>query len=139
MPRTRLLPAAVLVAAGGAVHLQLWLGGYRGIPFIGPWFVANAAASAVIAGALLLTADRRVAAAGLALSLSSLAALVLSRTVGLFGFLERTWTDQAVAATGAEIGAVVALALGLSAASHPVARPVPVVAEAERIDTRRAA
>ena len=139
MHRTRLVPAAVLVAAGGVVHLQLWLGGYRGIPFIGPWFVANAVVSAVIAGALLITADRRVAAAGLALSLSSLAALVLSRTVGLFGFLERTWTDQAVAATGAEVGAVVALALILFVASGPVATPVPVLAEVERIDTRRAA
>ena len=139
MRRTRLVPAAVLVAAGGVVHLQLWLGGYRGIPVIGSWFVANAVASAVIALALLVTGNRRVAAAGLALSVSSLAALVLSRTVGLFGFLERTWTDQAVAATGAEVGAVVALALGLVVASRPEARPAPVLAEVERIDPRRAA
>ncbi len=126
MSRTALLPAAALVAIGGFIHLQLWSGGYRGIPLIGPWFVANMVASAVIAVALLATADRRVALAGLALSLASLAALVLSRTVGLFGFLETTWTERALSATGAELGAIVALALALSGRASASLRALPL-------------
>lgn len=142
MPRTTLLPAAALVAIGGLIHLQLWSGGYRGIPVIGPWFVANAVASAVIAIALVAAARRPVALAGVVLSLASLAALVLSRTIGLFGFLETTWTDQAVAAVAAEVGAFVALAVAL-ARRPPSARiralPATPTGETGHLDQRQAA
>lgn len=140
MRRAHLLPTAVLVTIGGVIHLQLWLGGYRGIPFIGPWFLANVVASAVIAAAIVATADRRVTLAGLVLSAASLTALVLSRTVGLAGFLETTWTDQALAATGAELGAVVASALALVVTSRSPASPVLLLVRPDdRAPRRRAA
>ena len=41
--------AAALVLAGGVVHLKLWSDGYRDIPDVGPAFLANAIASAVVA------------------------------------------------------------------------------------------
>ena len=106
MQRIARLSAAVLILAGGAVHLQLWRGGYRGIPRIGPWFMANVIISAVLALALLLRNDARVAVAGVIFSVASLSALVMSRTIGIFGFTEKTWTSSVVQATGAEVGAV---------------------------------
>lgn len=110
MERLPRLAAATFVLAGGLVHLELWRSGYRGIRYIGPLFVANVAISAVVAVAVLVVRDRRVAVAGVALAAGSLAALVASRTVGLLGFTERAWTDDAVRALTAEVGAIVALA-----------------------------
>ena len=117
--------AAVLILAGGAVHLQLWRGGYRGIPRIGPWFMANVVISAVLAVALLVRNDARVALAGVVFSLASLGALVMSRTIGIFGFTERTWTSSVVRATGAEVGALLVLTVILAMHRSPRI-PVPV-------------
>lgn len=141
MERSTGIAAAVFVSAGGLVHLQLWRSGYRGIPYVGPLFVADVAASAVLAllVALLVVVGRRrgaarlvraVAVAGIAFSLSSLAALVMSRTVGVLGFTEPEWTNQAIRATTAEIGAVVAFAVLLVASRQPrlAALPVPLPA-----------
>jgi len=96
MQRLARLSAAVLILAGGAVHLQLWRGGYRGIPRIGPWFMANVIISAVLAAALLVRNDARVALAGVVVSLASLGALVMSRTIGIFGFTDKAWTSSVV-------------------------------------------
>lgn len=122
------LAAATFALAGGFIHFDLWRDGYRGIRYIGPLFVANAVVSVLLVLALLLRADVRVAVAGVAFSLGSLLALVLSRTTGLLGFTERGWTDMAVQATTAEIGAVVAIALVMVTrrAPAPALAAVPV-------------
>lgn len=124
MQRIARIAAATFVLVGGSVHLELWRSGYRGIQYIGPLFVANIATSALLVVALLVRADVRVAAAGIAFSVGSLVALVLSRTTGLLGFTEKVWTDLAVQATTAELGAIVAMALLVVAR----ARPVPALA-----------
>ena len=119
MQRIARVAAATFVLAGGYIHFDLWRDGYRAIEYIGPLFVANAVVSALLCVALLLRAGIRVALAGVAFSAGSLVALVLSRTTGLFGFTERGWTDMAVQATTAEIGAIVAIALVMVARSRP--------------------
>ena len=137
MERLSRLAAATFVAAGGLVHLDLWRTGYRGIRYIGPLFAANVAVSAVLALAVLVVRDRRVVAAGIGFAVASLAALVASRTVGLLGFTERAWTDDALRAATAEVGAVVALAAAVVVATHRrrlELAPVPV-----RAGRRRAA
>ena len=111
MHRIARLAAATFVFAGGYIHFDLWRDGYRAIEYIGPLFVANAVVSAVLMLALLVRPDVRVAVAGAVFSVGSLIALVLSRTTGLLGFTERGWSDMAVQATTAEIGAIVAIAL----------------------------
>ena len=137
MERLSRLAAATFVAAGGLVHLDLWRTGYGGIRYIGPLFVANVAVSAVLALAVLVVRDRRVVAAGIGFAVATLAALVASRTVGLLGFTERAWTDDALRAATAEVGAVVALAAVVVAATcgrrlEPVPVPVPVRAGRRR-------
>ena len=119
MHRIARLAAATFVLAGGYIHFDLWRDGYRAIDYIGPLFVANAVVSALLVVALLLRPDVRVAVAGVVFSVGSLAALVLSRTVGLLGFTERGWSDMAVQATTAEIGAIVAIALVIVARRRP--------------------
>lgn len=111
MQRLARLSAAALLLVGGLVHLQLWKGGYRVIPYIGTLFLLNAAASAFIAVALVATASRWVTLPAIGLALGSLAALVMSRTVGLLGFMESAWTPASLRSIAAEVGAIVAIAL----------------------------
>lgn len=113
------IAAATFLLVGGGIHLDLWRGGYRAIRYIGPLFVANVAVSALLVLAVLIRPDVRVALAALLFSAGSIVALVLSRTTGLLGFTERAWTDMAVQATSAELGAVVALAFVLAARNRP--------------------
>ena len=82
---------AVLLIGIAVIHGYLWHQGYRSIDLIGPAFLLDTVLGAL--GALaVLVAPRRLlpwaAAAGAALALGTLAALVLSTTVGLFGFVE---------------------------------------------------
>ena len=126
MGRLTRLAAATFVTVGGLVHPELWRSGYRGIPSIGEVFVAHVVASALVAGAVLVRTDRRVLAAGVALAVGSLAAGFASRTVGLLGLTERVWTDDAVLATTASLGTIVAFAVAAAASRPPGAALVPV-------------
>lgn len=79
---------AALLAWTGYIHLHLWLEGYRQIPTEGPLSLLDAIAAFVLA-ALLLALSRPLAgllAAGY--TAATLGALVISLTVGLFGFRE---------------------------------------------------
>jgi hypothetical protein len=82
---------AGLLVAMGAIHLHLYQLGYSSVPTIGPLFLANAVLGGLGALAVLLAPSRwlvPVTAAGALLQLGTLGALVLSLTVGIFGFEE---------------------------------------------------
>jgi hypothetical protein len=66
-----------------------------------------------LAAAVLTSRRASVAFAGITFAAASLAALVLSRTVGVFGFTESIWTTQAVKTLATEVGAIVALGIVL--------------------------
>ncbi|MFI6475920.1 hypothetical protein ACIBL5_37490 [Streptomyces sp. NPDC050516] len=86
VPRTGL---AATLAASGYIHAQLYITGYRYIHVIGVMFLLQASASFAIA-ALLLIGDPpliRLAAAGTAAG--ALGGFAVSRTTGVFGFVER--------------------------------------------------
>ena len=109
---TRLLAAALLLA-GGVIHYDLWTNGYRHIPTIGPLFLANFVGSIVLAGAVMASRRAGVTLAGILFAAGSLTALILSRTVGVFGFSETIWTTQAVQTLASELGALATLAVVL--------------------------
>lgn len=80
-----------LTAAMGLIHLRLWLDGYRHIQVIGALFISNAVCSGVLAATLLIAPVRlRRAVAGITslFTAGTLAGLILSLTVGLFGMHE---------------------------------------------------
>ena len=115
------LGCVALLAWIGYIHLHLWQEGYRHIPTNGPLFLLDAVAGFVLA-AVLLTWPRPLAgllAAGY--TAATLGALIISLSVGLFGFRESisasyvteslaietitvlaliTWTIQAAAIPG---------------------------------------
>jgi putative intracellular protease/amidase len=105
----------MLVAAGvlvsGIVHLKLWFDGFRDIDVIGPWFMLNAVAGAVIAALLLAWRHGIPLFLAVGFGASTLGAFVISATVGLFGVHER-WTGASVLT--AAVSEVVAILAGLA-------------------------
>ena len=107
------LAGSGLLIATGAIHLDLYLTGYRSIPAIGWLFLFQVIAAFVLGAAVLATAARLAAAAGAAFSLATLGGYLLSLWIGLFGFKE-VRTTAGIAAGVVEVAAFAALA-GLAA------------------------
>ncbi|TYP82883.1 hypothetical protein [Blastococcus xanthinilyticus] len=117
------IAGAVLLAAMAWLHLDLWSDGYRTIDVIGPAFLLNAVAGFALAVLLLAVPRRllaRAAVLGALVAAGTLAALVVSTTVGLFGFVESTaaplWWETFWVETAA---LVVLLALTVVARRRP--------------------
>ncbi len=115
------LAGAGLLAATAAIHLDLYLTGYRSIPTIGLLFLLQVITAFVLAAAVLVTGSRVAAAAGAGFALSTLGGYLLSVWVGLFGFKEVRTTSGIVAGV-IEVAAFAALAL---LAAVPAARRQP--------------
>jgi predicted lipoprotein with Yx(FWY)xxD motif len=88
---------AGLLIATAAIHLDLYLTGYRTIPTIGWLFLLQVIAAFALGGLLLLTGSRLVAALGAGFALSTLGGYLLSVQFGLFGFREVRTTAGIVA------------------------------------------
>ena len=113
-PRTQVrlalrLAGGGLLIAAGAIHLDLYLTGYRSIPTIGWLFLFQVIAAFVLGAAVLASAARLAAAAGGILSLATLGGYLLSLWIGLFGFREVRTTAGTVAGI-VEVAAFAALA-----------------------------
>jgi hypothetical protein len=87
----RVVGAGLLVAMA-LIHLKLWNDGYRDVRWIGPLFMANTILG-ILGAVAVLGSPRRwlpwFAILGGLLQIGTLIGLVLSLTVGLFGFHER--------------------------------------------------
>lgn len=83
----RLAGAGLLVWVA-AIHLHLWSEGYRHIPTDGPLFLVDAIAGFILAAILLVWPRPLAGLLGAGFMASTLAALILSINVGLFGFQE---------------------------------------------------
>jgi hypothetical protein len=89
---------AASLAVSGASHAYLYIHGYQHIPIIGTAFLIQASASFALALLILVGGPWWLRWAAAAVAGGSLVAFVLSRTVGLFGFLERGWEPSPHAA-----------------------------------------
>ena len=88
---------AGLLFATGAIHLDLYLTGYRTIPTIG-WLFLLQVITAFGLGAMILVCSSRLAAAtGAAFAIATLGGYLLSLRVSLFGFREIRTTAGIVA------------------------------------------
>ena len=121
-PADRRAPAAllplralgsVLLTLTAGIHGWLWLQGYDGIPVVGPAFLLDTVLGVLLA-LLVAAVPRRwlpwAATAGALFALGTLAALLLSTTVGLFGFVETTAAPLWWESFWVELGAVAVLA-----------------------------
>lgn len=97
------------LAVSGVIHAYLYVQGYRHVPTIGPAFLLQASVFCVLAVLILGGGPWWLQWAGAAGAPGLLVAFVLSRTVGLFGFIERGWepSPQAALSVIAEVLTVV--------------------------------
>ncbi len=135
-----------LLFATGAIHLDLYLTGYRTIPTIGWLFLLQVIAAFALGLAVLAIPGRFVipsrvaAAAGALFALSVLGGYLLSVWIGLFGFKEVS-TTAGIVAGAVEVAAfavlaTLALAPGWLARTAPAGFPVrvsPAIAGSTRI------
>lgn len=125
----RLLGAGLL-AATGAIHLDLYLTGYRTIPTIGPLFLLQVVVAFVLAVGIVAASNWIVAALGAGFAVATLGGYLLSMWVGLFGFKE-VRTVAGIAAGILELAVFAVLAAeAIPAATTPLRSHRPSAAPA---------
>ena len=101
---------AALLAWIGYIHLHLWQEGYRQIPVNGPLFLLDAVAAFVLAAVLLVWAWPLAGLLAAGFTASTIGALLISLSVGLFGFHESISAAYVVESLVIETLTVLALA-----------------------------
>jgi predicted lipoprotein with Yx(FWY)xxD motif len=127
---------AALLVASGAIHLDLYLTGYRTIPTIGWLFLLQVIAAFALAVAIAAVSIRPralvgaeftlAAASGALFGLATLGGYLLSLRVGLFGFTEvRTTAGIVAGIIDVAIFAALAVAIGSGPVNLGALRSVP--------------
>jgi hypothetical protein len=109
---------ACALAGEAAVHIQQYTSLVHGVRWIGPLFLANAAACIAAIAALAYPGTRQLAAwAGVVISALALASLIVSygREGGLLGWREGGFRTAIVLAVITELAAAVLLSTALAA------------------------
>jgi len=130
------LSCAALLAWIGYIHLHLWQEGYRQIPTDGPLFLLDAVAGFVLAAALLAWPRALTGLIAAGYTAATLGALLISLSVGLFGFRESTSASFVTESLAIETVTLLALLVWTallavlprvagSPGRPPVARPGP--------------
>jgi hypothetical protein len=111
---TRALGALALLAVG-LDHLDEYAAAhYSAIPTIGTLFLLNFAGATVLAVAFAVRPWRLFAAGGIAVAAGSLAALLASEHVAIFGFREVGYRPAIVLAIALDVAAIGLLALHMA-------------------------
>jgi predicted lipoprotein with Yx(FWY)xxD motif len=127
------IAGAALLIASGAIHLDLYLTGYRTIPTIGWTFLLQVIAAFVLALTILATGSWLAELAGAGFAVATLGGYLLSLRFGLFGFVEVRTTAGIVAGlidVAAFAALVIAAAPALPAALKAGRRVLPAVVAA---------
>ena len=131
-PRDRVVAEALrvtgagLLIAVGAIHLDLYVTGYRTIPVMGGLFLLQVIVAFAVGVVVLATGSRLAAAAGAVFALATLGGYLLSVWVGLFGFKEVRTTAGIVCGV-IEVAAFAVLAV-LAVRPWPSRRPARMLA-----------
>jgi hypothetical protein len=106
-----LVIGSALLAASSAIHLELWSTGYGTIPTIGPLFLIQGLAGALLALFLLLSRRLLIVVTAAGFMIATIGGLLLSVYFGLFGFRDTLAAPYAGASLGVESAGVVVLAV----------------------------
>jgi hypothetical protein len=82
---------AASLAVSGVSHASLYANGYNQIPTIGPAFLLQASVFFAVAALVLVGGPDWLVWTAAVLAAGALGAFVLSRTVGIAGFIEVGW------------------------------------------------
>jgi hypothetical protein len=113
------------------IHLMLWSDGYSDISVIGPLFLVQGIASIVLAVAIVAFRWLALIAAGAVAGVATAVGLLLTASVGLFGYVESLTVPYAVLSLAVEFTAAFLLLAGacvlaLAAPVRVAGRPSPV-------------
>ena len=131
------LLTALGVLVSGAVHLWLWFDGFRDIDVIGPSFMLNAVAGLVIAVAVMAWRHWLPLLVAVGFGVSTLAAFLISTTVGLFGVHELFWGTSQMIAAVSELLAIGAGCVALWRENHAVLTKTPAARRPTGLHGRR--
>src|SRR5262249_30386450 len=126
----------------GYIHLHLWLEGYRQIPVNGPLFLLDAVAGFALAAGLLVRPAPLTGLLGAGYTAATLGALLISLSVGLFGFRESISASYVVLSLVVEPITVLALVswtvLATATPGSPALPPAPETPRTESAKARSA-
>jgi hypothetical protein len=106
---------ALMLAGEAALHIQQYVAIFHEVSWVGPLFLANAAACLLAVVGLVYRRTRTVAAlAGVVISVVALGSLVVSYGQGLFGWHEGGFRTPVALVTIAEVAAVLLLSAALA-------------------------
>ncbi|MCU1363958.1 MAG: conserved rane protein of unknown function [Acidimicrobiaceae bacterium] len=105
----RLVAVGLLISIGW-LHVDLWRSGYRYLPTIGPLFLVAATVAMAAALGMLVRPSRLIGLLGIGLVSGILVGLIISVSVGLFGFYETLSAPFAVESVVLEFAAALTLA-----------------------------
>jgi hypothetical protein len=113
------------------IHLMLWSDGYSDISVIGPLFLVQGIACIVLAVAIVAFRWLALIAAGAVAGVATAVGLLLTASVGLFGYVESLTVPYAVLSLAVEFTAAFVLLVGacvlaLAAPVRVAGRPSPV-------------
>ena len=115
----RLMIGASL-AVSGVVHAYLWATGYSGIPTVGPAFLIQASVFCALAVLIIAGGPAWLQVLGALGAAGSLVAFALSRTVGLFGFIETGWEPSPYTWISVVVEVATVVLVGASLVRRPV-------------------
>jgi hypothetical protein len=123
------LGCVALLAWIGYVHLHLWQEGYRQIPTNGPLFLLDAVAGFALAAVLLVWPRPLAGLLAAGYTASTLGALIISLSVGLFGFRESisaSFVTESLTIESITALALVTWTILVAALRPPTRRPRPI-------------
>jgi hypothetical protein len=122
---------AAFLVWSGVIHLELWADGYRDISVIGPLFLVQGIAIIVLAVPVVAFRWLALLVAGAVAGIATAAGLLLTASVGLFGYTESLTVPYAALSLAVEFTAafvllVAAVVLALGARARTTAAPARV-------------
>ena len=124
------LGCVALLAWIGYVHLHLWQEGYRQIPTNGPLFLLDAVAGFALAVVLLVWPRPLAGLLAAGYTASTLGALIISLSVGLFGFRESisaSFVTESLTIDSITVLGLISWTILVAALRPPTRRPRPIV------------
>jgi hypothetical protein len=124
------LGCVALLAWIGYIHLHLWQEGYRHIPTNGPLFLLDAAAGFALAAVLLIWPRPLAGLLAAGYTCATLGALIISLTVGLFGFRESisaSFVTESLTIESIAALSLISWTILVAALRPPARRPQPIV------------
>jgi hypothetical protein len=126
------LGCAALLAWIGYIHLHLWQEGYRQIPANGPLFLLDAVTGFLFAAVVLAWPRPLAGLLAAGYTAATLGALLISLTVGLFGFRESisaSYVTQSLAIETITVLALITWTALVTARPRPPNRTPPPTAQ----------